>query len=137
MSGSMPLWEAALLGAVEGLTEFLPVSSTGVAVAESREFAGEVPGVRVRVPSDRVSGVVPALCRWVRAGWAGVGPAPVARGRSSGQRRGGPVDLEERLKAVAARSISAQAALSPRLLNRSMIFLRFPIAGSTVAPRRL
>lgn len=42
-----------------------------------------------------------------------------------------------RLNAVAARSISPAAAARLRLLHRSMIFFRLPMAGSTVAPRRL
>src|SRR5215217_11954 len=42
-----------------------------------------------------------------------------------------------RLNAVAARCSSLAAASSPRRENLSMIFLRLPIPGSTVAPRRL
>jgi hypothetical protein len=42
-----------------------------------------------------------------------------------------------RLKAAAARWSSLAAASKPRRENRSMIFFRLPIPGSTVAPRRL
>ena len=92
---------------------------------------------------------VPGLRRLSRIGWLDGavrgcrGHESCARVRGCGLRMPGCGQLSwarwilRRLKAVAARWSSLVAWSRPRRENRSRIFFRLPMPGSTVAPRRL
>ena len=45
----MSIWQAALLGVIQGLTEFLPVSSSGHLVLSQALLGLEMPGVTFEV----------------------------------------------------------------------------------------
>jgi transposase-like protein len=83
-------------------------------------------------------------CRRIAAGGGSL-PSPGSVGGGSAAGRSAPVGqaaeaarwIFMRLNAVAARCSSLIALSNPRRENRSRIFLRLPMPGSTVAPRRL
>ncbi|MDH4045878.1 MAG: undecaprenyl-diphosphate phosphatase, partial [Gemmatimonadota bacterium] len=64
----MTWWEGVILGIVQGLTEFLPVSSSGHLVVAEAALGLRTPGVFVEVAVHVATLVAVAVVYWRRIG---------------------------------------------------------------------